>query len=409
MLCEKVIEQFSAYLDGQLTIEESEAVRAHVAACERCRGELKALDRTVHAVADLPRLRAPSGLRDQVMAKLDPAAPAEARHPRWRVYWGAAAAVVFAVVIMLLTTPVTPRRTVREVAAPAPKNVPGGEVALGKGGGGPAGLAGADGKFLRKAANLEPNKVAARRLEAPAFEAAQRAPALGGQIAFTIPVLNEQIVLPSADPQAAYSKAVAVAAKGSWLPSEQQKRAADGVLLNSGETQQSARQDQVLQLAFRIKRSQVPLLKNALAAAGLQAAEEEGGRAGEAQPPYQGAPRLAFAPTRRDLNVATNAAPAETRFGLEDRSVAASSAAYAPSPATIKAPEGAAGAEVAGTRQPMAQKEAQPTEAMVLGQTQKAEAAEEPFVQVTLLFPLAESAVPAAQPAAGAANSATPE
>jgi hypothetical protein len=39
----------------------------------------------------------------------------------------------------------------------------------------------------------------------------------------------------------------------------------------------------------------------------------------------------------------------------------------------------------------------------------KAEAAEEPLVQVTLLFPLAESSVPAAAPAAGAAGSATPE
>ena len=416
MLCEDVIEQLSAYLDSELTAEESEAVRAHVAACERCRAELKALDRTVHAVADLPRLRAPSGLRDQVMAKLDRTAPAEARHPRWRMYWGAAAAVAFAVVIMLLTkTTAGPRRTELEAAAPAPKNVPGGEIALAKRGGG-AGGGGAGERFLRKAANSEQDKGGvAGYLEAqpPAFETAQRAPVSGGQIAFVMPVLSEQIVLPSANPQAAYSRAVSVATKGGWLPSEQQKRTADGVSPNSGEAEQSA-QGQVLQLVFRIKRGQMPLLKNALAAAGLQAAEEKGGRDEKAQlaaqPTYQGAPQLAFAPAaRREMNIASNAASAETRFGLQDRGAAQIPAAYATAPGAIKAPEAAAGAAVAGFQQPMAQKQSQGTEVTALDQTQKTEAVEEPFVQVTLLFPLGESAVPAGLPAAEAANSASPE
>ncbi len=77
MNCEKVIGQFSAYLDGQLTAAEREAVRSHLADCARCRDELDALARTVYAVADLPRLRAPSDLREQVMAKLDGVTPAE--------------------------------------------------------------------------------------------------------------------------------------------------------------------------------------------------------------------------------------------------------------------------------------------------------------------------------------------
>jgi len=362
----------------------------------------------VHAVADLPRLRAPSDLRDQVMAKLDRVAPAEARRPRWRMYWGAAAAVAFAVVIMLLTTPAAPHRTEHEAVAPAGKNVPGREVALPKRGDF-AVSKGADEKLLRKVANAEPTGGTAHSLGAPQFQATPITTALSGQVVVFLPVSSEQIVLPSANPRAAYFNAVGVAAKGGWLPSEQQKRPADSVLLNAGEARQSAHQDRVLQLVFRMKRSQVPLLKSALAAAGLQAAEEKGGRGGEAQPTDQGAPRLAFAPARRDLNVATNAAPTETRLGLEDRSATATAAANAPVPAAIKAPEGAAGAEVAGPQQPMAQKEAQATEATTLYQTRKAEAAEEPLVQVTLLFPLAESAVPAAPPAAGAANSAAPE
>ena len=57
----------------------------------------------------------------------------------------------------------------------------------------------------------------------------------------------------------------------------------------------------------------------------------------------------------------------------------------------------------------MAEKKTLPAEATTLQPAPKAEAAEEPLVQVTLLFPLAESPVPAAPPAAGAATSATPQ
>ena len=60
MLCEEVIEQLSAYLDGQLTAAETEAVRSHLAGCARCRGELDALDRTARAV---PICRASRRLR----------------------------------------------------------------------------------------------------------------------------------------------------------------------------------------------------------------------------------------------------------------------------------------------------------------------------------------------------------
>jgi len=402
MNCEKVIGQFSAYLDGQLTVAEREAVRSHIAACARCRDELDALARTVYAVADLPRLSAPADLRDQVMAKLDGVAPAQARHPRWRMYWGAAAAVAFAVVIMLLTRP---------QLRPLGKNVADKEVALADRGGS-AGSKGADEKFLWKVANVEPTAGPVDSLRITQFKAAPIATMSSGQIVAFTPASSEQIVLPSANPRVAYFNAVGVAAKGGWLPAELQKRAAGGGLLTSSELEQRTHQDQVLQLVFSIKRSQVPLLKNALAAAGLQAAEEKGGRAEEAQPAFKGAPLLAFTPARRDLDSTSNAMPAESRFGLEGRSAAANTvtvAARASAPAAMKAPESAGGAEAAGARQAMAPKEAQPAEATTLRPMLKAEAAEEPLVQVTLLFPLAESSVPAAAPAAGAAGSATPE
>jgi anti-sigma factor (TIGR02949 family) len=359
MPCEKVIEQLSAYLDGQLTAAEMEAVRAHVAGCARCRGELEALDRTARAVADLPRLQAPSDLRDQVMAKLDRVAPAEERPARWRMYWGAAAAVALAVVIMLLTSPATQR-----AGKPAtPRRAEPEQVAQ-VNPGASAGSNAADQKSLPRAADS---------LAAPALETTG--------IAW---VSSEQIVLPSANPRASYFNAVAVAAKGGWLPPELKKDAA-GELSQAG-AEQSMHRRQALQLTFRMKRDQVPLLKDALAAAGLQAAEAGGGRAKTALQMREAASRLAYAPARADSDAAkslTNAAPAA--MNVPERS----------------------GAAAGSFQQAAAGKEAQRAEPTALEQTAKAEAAE--VVQMTLLFPLAENPMPAAAPATDAAKSVTSE
>ncbi|MGO8702802.1 MAG: anti-sigma factor family protein [Candidatus Brocadiia bacterium] len=406
MNCEKVIGQFSAYLDGQLTAAEREAVRSHVADCARCRDELEALSRTVYAVADLPRLRAPSDLREQVMAKLDGVTPAQARPPRWRMYWSAAAAVAFAIVIILLTRSPAPRRAEPEAAAPAGKNASTGQIAMAERGGS-AGSKGADEKFLRKVSNVVPTGGTTYATGAPQLQFTPVATMSSKQIVVSAPVSSEQIVLPSANPRAAYFSAIAVAVKGGWLPADLQKRAADGTLLKFAEAEQRAHQDQALQLAFSVKQSQVPLLKNALAVAGLQAAEEKDRLAGEAQPRFKGGPaRLALAPARRDMDSISNVTPAESRFGLEGGGAAANPAiagANAPAPAAMKAPEDAA------ARQSAAQKKTEAAEPTTPQQTPETEEAKEPLVQVTLLFPLAESPAPAAMPAAGAATSATAE
>ena len=120
------------------------------------------------------------------------------------------------------------------------------------------------------------------------------------QIVVSAPVSSEQIVLPSANPRAAYFSAIAVAVKGGWLPADLQKRAADGTLLKFAEAEQRAHQDQALQLAFRVKQSQVPLLKNALAVAGRagRRGERQAG-AGEAQPRSRAGPLRRLAVARR--------------------------------------------------------------------------------------------------------------
>jgi hypothetical protein len=265
------------------------------------------------------------------------------------MYWGAAAAVVLAVVIMLLTTPgeriPVNRRDV-------------------------AGLKGADEKSSPRAADS---------FGAPALQVAQIAP-----------VSSEQIVLPSANPRTAYFNAVAVAVKGGWLPAELQKESAASEPLKASDAEQG--KPQMPQLTLRMKRNQVPLLKNALADAGLPAAGEKGSRGEEFEETHRSALRAAYART------APNQAP---------KSSIAAGAGGAPAETEVDRISSAA---AASGRQPVAEQTAQRTEAATpLPEARKMKAAEEPLVRVTLLFPLAESPVPAAPPAAGAASSATSE
>ena len=399
MRCKKVIAQLSAYLDGQLTAAEREAVRLHLAGCARCRAEMEALDRTAYAVADLPRLQAPAGLRDKVLAKLDGVTPVAARHPRWRMYWGAAAAVAFALVIMFLTVPPDYHRAELAAAAPAEKNAPGMEVALANRGG----AAGPKGKVD----NLAQTLTNAQPYGGPAYLVGPGAFQTGQNVA----VSSEQIVLPSANPPASYSRAVAIAVNNKWLPPERKKDQAAGEQFNA-DVGQSVHQSQVLEITFRMKRDQVPILKNALAAAGLmRPAEENGARDEESQQAQGGAPRLAAA--RPGLDEAARTRAAAPMKALRDReggvaTANAVTAAAGPAPAAMKAPGSGGGAEPVGPGQFVAEKEAQGADAAAAYQERKAEAAEESLVLVTLLFPLGESPGPSAPPAAGAATSTTP-
>ena len=114
MRCRKVVEQLSAFLDSELSPRQAEQIQAHLNSCPACRREREGLARAIAAVKDLPTLSAPADLHDRVMADIE-AAPAKTtpvsrnRAPAWRVLWPAAAAILLAVGIMLLTrSPTSP-------------------------------------------------------------------------------------------------------------------------------------------------------------------------------------------------------------------------------------------------------------------------------------------------------------
>jgi len=129
MDCEHLLEQLSAYLDGELTEDETQEVDEHLEGCEACRQELSRLERTVLMVRRLPKEKAPSALASAVAERIR-AVPVPAP-PQRRALWSvpttlaAAAVLLLACVIMLKVRPGTVGRSddraTEALVAQAPK------------------------------------------------------------------------------------------------------------------------------------------------------------------------------------------------------------------------------------------------------------------------------------------------
>jgi len=121
---ELVPEMLSAYLDGELTAAERDAVEARLAASPEWRVELGEVRAARDAVRDLSARDAPDGFWDSLTARVaaddaaDVVAPVvelDARRPRRRVAWVAAAAAIVVGVVAVIAIPhrneVTPNVT----------------------------------------------------------------------------------------------------------------------------------------------------------------------------------------------------------------------------------------------------------------------------------------------------------
>ena len=123
---EPLIEQLSAYLDGELDEAERRRVEAGLAASPEARAQLEALRTARDALATLPRPTAPAELRERVRRQIERASLLESSAPRptrilrlarWTL---AAAAVVLAAVVLRWS--LEARRPARPVAVqPAPQ------------------------------------------------------------------------------------------------------------------------------------------------------------------------------------------------------------------------------------------------------------------------------------------------
>jgi hypothetical protein len=98
MDCRKCRDQFSAYLDGQLTPPELERFQEHLRTCEDCALDLADFQLAVTALGELPEVAPPARLLGQISAALDEVDAEAARKPRfaWRWSWQSAGALAVA-------------------------------------------------------------------------------------------------------------------------------------------------------------------------------------------------------------------------------------------------------------------------------------------------------------------------
>jgi len=224
MQCRRVQARLSAFLDGEIPPREARAVEAHLKACDRCREEREALERTIRMVRELGVEPAPDDLCDRVLAGLDDT-PSEAKpvgRPvgRWRIWWSAAAAIVVGGAIALLWPAARvekgpaweARRPSAPVAGPESREE---SLRLGR--------EAAEGSSYRRA----PEPVLQAAPEGRGAGAVPSERGLAGRQVPSVVSANVEIAVVSDDPAAAFERTVKIANAEGWLPAEAMRRALD--------------------------------------------------------------------------------------------------------------------------------------------------------------------------------------
>ncbi len=113
--------QLSAYLDGELSVDETAEVRRHLAECPTCQKEMERLKAVKQLLGALPEREPPAGTWDALRRTLE--RPAPSIWSRWReglrslVRRPVAAAAAVAVVFALIAVPLVRGRLDRLRAA----------------------------------------------------------------------------------------------------------------------------------------------------------------------------------------------------------------------------------------------------------------------------------------------------
>ena len=104
MHCSEIQENLSAYLDGELDPDEESELKSHLEGCESCSRELESLRSTVELVRSVPRVQAPSALKQRLSSATS------FRRPAWRflnpvALASAAALIIVTVVAIFMLSP----------------------------------------------------------------------------------------------------------------------------------------------------------------------------------------------------------------------------------------------------------------------------------------------------------------
>jgi anti-sigma factor RsiW len=105
-------EMISAFLDGELDAQEAAGLKAHLASCGRCAGDLGEFQRVRSAVRSLPLLELPAGLVSGADAELIPL-----RRHRGVMVGAAAAIVALVVAFAAMLTPPSPTVSIDDLSS----------------------------------------------------------------------------------------------------------------------------------------------------------------------------------------------------------------------------------------------------------------------------------------------------
>ncbi len=101
--CEQICELFSAYIDGELSKQEAQAVEAHLKECEPCREEYAFFSKIVKCAETLPELSVSDDFRNNLHARLVDAAKAQPKKGYQRSLWKFASGFVAAAAVIALS------------------------------------------------------------------------------------------------------------------------------------------------------------------------------------------------------------------------------------------------------------------------------------------------------------------
>ncbi len=105
--CSIYRDDLSAYIDGELTWDEREAIEKHMAACPACADEVEVLRHTQKLCQQLEDVNPPSDLTSSIMDRVRDERDEQLKR-RWRRFypWGAVAAVLLIFMVAVQVTPV---------------------------------------------------------------------------------------------------------------------------------------------------------------------------------------------------------------------------------------------------------------------------------------------------------------
>jgi anti-sigma factor RsiW len=124
MNCNEILENLSAYQDGELGPAEAAAVDAHLASCESCRRRLADYEKVWELLGDSKLLEPGPGFTEAVLDRASARGFAAVRRPAFWIPAAAAAAVLAAVGLFFLAStggpgPAVPPAPVAPAEAPA--------------------------------------------------------------------------------------------------------------------------------------------------------------------------------------------------------------------------------------------------------------------------------------------------